>query len=135
MGGLNPRFECISKLLILDFLDVLIRFNECLLGRNCYRYSSIRTLENSLRTVETSRARTSAKSWPKSWVLWWLSWFYCSMVSILFLHVYFENFSLTKNFLSRPKYKELLSHPFLQRARMDNTFDMGEFISSVLRHV
>jgi len=42
---------------------------------------------------------------------------------------------LTKNFRERPKYKDLLEHPFLVKAKQDsaaNAFNMGEFVSDIL---
>ncbi|KAI1732137.1 protein kinase domain-containing protein [Ditylenchus destructor] len=48
----------------------------------------------------------------------------------------FISICLTKNFRDRPKYKELLEHPFLVNARaaqsQPNAFVMSEFISSIL---
>uniref|UniRef100_A0A914D1N1 mitogen-activated protein kinase kinase n=1 Tax=Acrobeloides nanus TaxID=290746 RepID=A0A914D1N1_9BILA len=40
---------------------------------------------------------------------------------------------LIKNFVNRPKHTQLLKHPFLVKAKNDTSFNMGEFISSVLR--
>uniref|UniRef100_A0A914CVD1 mitogen-activated protein kinase kinase n=1 Tax=Acrobeloides nanus TaxID=290746 RepID=A0A914CVD1_9BILA len=40
---------------------------------------------------------------------------------------------LIKDFHNRPKYAQLLEHPFLVKAKNNTSFDMGEFITSVLR--
>ncbi|KAI6188715.1 Protein kinase domain-containing protein [Aphelenchoides besseyi] len=39
---------------------------------------------------------------------------------------------LIKNYRERPKYDSLVQHPFLVHARNDNSFDVGNFIASVL---
>jgi len=39
---------------------------------------------------------------------------------------------LTKDFHDRPKYGELVEHPFLVEARTETSFNTGEFITSVL---
>jgi serine/threonine protein kinase len=39
---------------------------------------------------------------------------------------------LTKDFRERPKYKELLEHPFLVTAKTGTAYDMGEFVSGIL---
>lgn len=41
-------------------------------------------------------------------------------------------FSLIKDYNRRPKYRQLLSHPFLIHAQEETAFDMGKFICSVL---
>lgn len=50
-----------------------------------------------------------------------------AMLACLFFYL-----SLTKNFRERPKYKELLEHPFLVKAKTDTEFDASEFVSSIL---
>lgn len=45
------------------------------------------------------------------------------------------SFSLTKDYNLRPKYPDLLAHNFLQKAAEDTDFDMGAFITDMLRKV
>lgn len=42
---------------------------------------------------------------------------------------------LTKDYTLRPKYPDLLAHPFLQKAKEDKEFDIGAFITETLSKV
>ncbi len=54
--------------------------------------------------------------------------------ALWYIYSYFSDiiFSLTKNYNDRPKYADLLAHPFLRNANADTDFNMGTFVTEIL---